>query len=343
MSTAQINNQNLEHYIARESNLLIDKARHMGIESGKNNTPAAHSQTIDPYIYPLRVGFRGIWRNIQTVIHEQKLKTLAEIDSDRQAIQTKESDEEIRDVGNKVKSLEEKLQRVSQDGYNWLMFSIIFVVFMTLLFYESQMNSGFIMKISPDITVRDARKISFFLYIAMTIIIMAVHYAMNFIKNNLIKKSIMIGVYGILTSFLIAMAYVRSGYVNNNQFSLTSFLFFACINLIFLGSLIFLETFTCTREQFSNFLYRIIYNFKLGNLLRKLDKLKKKYKQNLRDGENIVRNTRESLYDINQYRFQLQSLFEQSISTFVSYNISNRTEPNPKAYDHLELITIEFD
>jgi len=318
--------KNLNHWMSQQCNSMIEKARQMGIESGRENTPPAHAPTINPYLYPLKVGFRGIWRNLQTEMNENKIKTLNDIDFERRANLARDSSEAIKDLGNKIKMVTEKLERVSNDGFNWIMFAVVLVIFGGLLFYEARMNSGFIMAIAPDITVRDARKISFFLYLAITICIMAAHYAASFITSRFWRKSLIVFAFGTIAIFLVGMAYVRTIFVNEGKFSLLSFIFFSIINLVFLAAISFLHSFAPTRFQFSNFLSRMVYKWKLNRLQSKLNTLTQQYKGHIRGGEDIIRDTQETIHSIGHYKTLLEGAYEQCLSEFVTYNLANRND-----------------
>lgn len=342
-SMSNTNNQ-LEQWLNRESDILIQKARHMGIESGKTNTPPVHAPQLAPYIYPLKVGFKAIWRNLQSMLHEKKIKTLGDIDFERQSNEARNTDEQIRDIGNQIKVVRDKLDRVSNDGFNWMVYLIILMVYSFLLFYEARMNSGFLMQIAPDISVRDARMISFFLYVAITICLMGVHYAAGFIYSRFWKKVLIVFSYGTISLLLVGMAYLRCLYVNNGEFVLLSFIFFAIVNLAFLAALSFLHSFSPTRLQFSNFLSRMVYSWKLDRLKSKLKRLNEKYTAHRKSGEDIVRNTQESIHSINHYKSLLQSKYEYCLSEFTVFNISTRTDGIvPLILNDIESQKIDFE
>lgn len=336
--------QNLDQWFQQECQSMIQKARHIGIEAGKTNIPPVHAPTLNPYLYPIKVGFRSIWRNLQSELNENKIKTLNDIDFERRANLARDSNESIREIGNRIKLVGEKLEKVSNDGFNWLMFSFIFIVFFGLLYYEARMNSSFIMAVAIDITVRDARKISFFLYMAITLCIMATHYGTSFIESRFWKKALIVSSYSVIGIFLIGMAYIRTLYVNDGNFSLLSFIFFAIINLVFLAAISFLHSFAPTRHQFSNFLSRMVFKWKLDRLNSKLKKLTQEHKNHIRSGEDIVRNTQESMHSIGHYRSLIQSTFEQCLSEFVSFNLANRSDfLTPTIFNDLENQKLELE
>lgn len=317
--------KNLNHWMSQQCNSMIEKARQMGIESGRENTPPAHAPTINPYLYPLKVGFRGIWRNLQTEMNENKIKTLNDIDFERRANLARDSSEAIKDLGNKIKMVSEKLEQVT-DGFNWYMFSFIFVLFIGLVYFESLLNSAFLMQISQDITLGDSRRIAFFVYLAISITLLAIHFAVSFIESRFWKKVLIIFSYGTIGILLIGAAYLRTLFVNNGEFALLGFIFFSILNLVFLAAITFLKTFAPDRYQVSNFFSRMVYKLRLDRLESKLKKHTNEYKKHLRTGEDIVRNTQETIHSIGHYKTLLEGAYEQCLSEFVTYNLANRND-----------------